>query len=93
MRPASEKPLTYEMLAEVIKTSAGVPLDPAGLEAPEARFKDLGVDSLGLLGIVAELERRCGVTLGQDAEQAPSPHELVGIVRAEQGGAASGKGR
>ncbi|MFE0173500.1 acyl carrier protein [Streptomyces sp. NPDC059002] len=85
--------LTYETLAALVQQCAGVTLRPAELEEPDAVFKDLGVDSLGTLGIVAELENRYGVQLGKDAEEATAPGELLDIVNrriAEEAGTPKG---
>lgn len=73
--------LTFGDLATLMKQSAGVTVDPAQLEAaPETPFNELGVDSLGLLGIVGELENRHGVSLPTDAERCKTPAEFVALV-------------
>ncbi|MFF2779343.1 acyl carrier protein [Streptomyces sp. NPDC058052] len=73
--------LTFDELAALMKQSAGVTVDPAELEkAPDAPFSTLGVDSLGLLGIVGELENRYGVALPTDAERSKSPADFLALV-------------
>ncbi|GGY70547.1 acyl carrier protein [Streptomyces omiyaensis] len=73
--------LTFDELAALMKQAAGVTVDPRELEkAPDAPFGTLGVDSLGLLGIVGELENRYGVALPTDAERSKSPAEFLGLV-------------
>ncbi|MFD8207800.1 acyl carrier protein [Streptomyces sp. NPDC059695] len=73
--------LTFGDLATLMKQSAGVTVDPLQLEeAPETPFSGLGVDSLGLLGIVGELENRHGVALPTDAERCKTPAEFVALV-------------
>ncbi|MEE1816010.1 acyl carrier protein [Streptomyces sp. NPDC004288] len=73
--------LTFGDLASLMKQSAGVTVDPVQLEAsPETPFSGLGVDSLGLLGIVGELENRHGVALPTDAERCKTPAEFVALV-------------
>jgi minimal PKS acyl carrier protein len=77
-------PFTYRELAELMKASAGVSADPLEMESrPEAGFDEFGLDSLGLLAVVAELEQRYGLPLGQDAEACKSPAELVGFVNSQ----------
>ncbi|MGW8763439.1 acyl carrier protein [Streptomyces sp. NPDC055815] len=73
--------LTFGELAALMKQSAGVTVDPTQLEeAPEIPFAGLGVDSLGLLGIVGELENRHGVALPTDAERCKTPAEFIALV-------------
>ncbi|MFE0646504.1 acyl carrier protein [Streptomyces sp. NPDC058877] len=73
--------LTFGELAALMKHSAGVTVDPARLEQdPDTPFNGLGVDSLGLLGIVGELENRHGVSLPNDAERCKTPAEFVALV-------------
>ncbi|MFJ1755075.1 acyl carrier protein [Kitasatospora sp. NPDC088134] len=55
--------ITYEELATLIKTRAGVAVTVDDLAAPGRMFLDLGVDSLGVLGVLADLENRYGVSL------------------------------
>ncbi|GLF95482.1 acyl carrier protein [Streptomyces yaizuensis] len=69
--------LSHEELAEVITRCAGARTDAAALRTTRPTFQDLGVDSLGLLGIVAELEQMFGIRLGDDAERCSSPDELL----------------
>ncbi|MFF0473810.1 acyl carrier protein [Streptomyces sp. NPDC004284] len=73
--------LTFGELATLMKQSAGVTVDPTRLEeSPETPFSELGVDSLGLLGIVGELENRHGVSLPTDAERCKAPAEFISLV-------------
>ncbi|GAA0319360.1 acyl carrier protein [Streptomyces polychromogenes] len=72
--------LTMEELATLMK-SAGITVDPAELTSrPDSRFDDYGLDSLGLLGIVGELENRRGRALPADADRCKSPREFVDLV-------------
>ncbi|KIF06717.1 Curamycin polyketide synthase acyl carrier protein [Streptomyces sp. RSD-27] len=74
------EPLTMEELATLMK-SAGITVDPAELTSrPDSRFDDYGLDSLGLLGIVGELENRRGRALPTDADRCKSPREFVDLV-------------
>ncbi|MGW1199818.1 acyl carrier protein [Streptomyces sp. NPDC002536] len=81
--PSLPDRLTYEQLAVIVRACTGVQLDAAGLDDPGLELKALGVDSLGLLGVVAELERRYPVLLGREAEQAASPRALHDLVNAQ----------
>ena len=74
--------LNHDELADVITRCAGSPTDGVALRA-NPTFADIGVDSLGLLGVVAELERTFGVQFGADAETCASPAELLDIANAQ----------
>ena len=54
----------------------------AGFEhhRPEAAFADFGLDSLGLLGIVGELENRHGRPMPPEADQCKTPHAFLDLV-------------
>lgn len=73
--------LTFDELAVLMKKSAGVTVDPRQMaDRPDSLFADFGLDSLGLLGIVGELENRHGTPLPPDADQCKSPHAFVDLV-------------
>ncbi|MFI8434616.1 acyl carrier protein [Streptomyces sp. NPDC079020] len=73
--------LTYEELATLMKNGAGVSVDPLEMESrPASAFDEFGLDSLGLLGIVAALENRYGVPLPADADKCKSPREFLDLV-------------
>ncbi|MER5928862.1 acyl carrier protein [Streptomyces sp. NPDC002054] len=75
------EPLTVEELSALMKRSAGVTVDPAVLAArPDAPFADYGLDSLGLLGIVAELEKRHGHPLPIEVDQCKTPATFLNLV-------------
>lgn len=76
-------PFTYEDLAELMKTTAGVPADPLEMEARDASFADFGLDSLGLMAVVANIEQNYGIPLGTDAERCKTPREFVGLVNSQ----------
>ncbi|MDI5961735.1 acyl carrier protein [Streptomyces sp. SL13] len=76
-----KKELTYEELAALMKSSAGVTVDPAALAAgPDTRFTEYGLDSLGLLGIVGELENRHGIAIDGDADSCTTPRAFIEVV-------------
>ncbi|WP_441245106.1 acyl carrier protein [Kitasatospora sp. McL0602] len=70
--------LTYDELALLIKNRAGVTVPAETVAEPGIGFDELGVDSLGVLGIVAELENRYGLKLGSDLPG--TPQELLDAV-------------
>ncbi|TQJ47421.1 acyl carrier protein [Streptomyces sp. NBC_00080] len=72
--------ITVEELAELMKKSAGVTVDPEELRRDDTGFDRLGVDSLGLLGIVGELENRYGTPMPPDAERSKSPRQFLDLV-------------
>ncbi|MBT2544264.1 acyl carrier protein [Streptomyces sp. ISL-44] len=72
--------LTLEELAALMKT-AGITVDPAQLaSSPDSAFEEYGLDSLGLLGIVGELENRRGRALPTDADRCKTPGEFLDLV-------------
>lgn len=82
--------ITLEELAPLLGTVCGVTVSGEELKAaPQTTFEDLDVDSLGRLGLTAELERRGGISLGGEAEEARSPYELVSVYNAALDGAAA----
>lgn len=73
--------LTYEELAALMKSSAGVTVDPRQLaDSPGTPFAEYGLDSLGLLGIVGELENRRGVSIAGEADSCKTPGAFVDVV-------------
>ncbi|MFI9272955.1 acyl carrier protein [Kitasatospora sp. NPDC052896] len=73
-------PLTYDELATLIATRAGIKITPPDLEHPNATFDGFGVDSLALLGIVGELENRWGTPITSGAESSATPHAFLAAV-------------
>ncbi|MDT0573644.1 acyl carrier protein [Streptomyces sp. DSM 3412] len=73
--------ITVEELSELMKKAAGVTVTPEELQQRyESGFDALGIDSLGLLGIVGELENRYGTPMPPDAEKAKSPRQFLDQV-------------
>lgn len=73
--------LTYEELASLMKNGAGLTVDPLAMESrPGSAFDEYGLDSLGLLGIVAVLENRFGRPLPADADRCKTPGEFLDVV-------------
>lgn len=72
--------LTMEELAVLMKT-AGITVDPNEMATrPDSAFDSYGLDSLGLLGIVGELENRRGRALPTDADRCKTPGEFLDLV-------------
>ncbi|MFD3695309.1 acyl carrier protein [Streptomyces sp. NPDC058646] len=73
--------LTVEELAALMKKGAGITVDPVDMASrPDAAFEEWGLDSLGLLGIVGELENRHGRPLPADADRCKTPREFLSLV-------------
>jgi len=77
-------PVTFEELASLMKGRAGLTVEPAELESRRgSTFEEFDLDSLGLLGIIAELGNRYGRTLSEEAEACKTPNDLLNVVNAE----------
>ncbi|MET9463922.1 phosphopantetheine-binding protein [Streptomyces sp. NPDC006544] len=75
--------LTVEELAALMKSGAGITVDPAEMtRRPDSKFDDFGLDSLGLLGIVGLLENQRGRALPTDADRCKTPKEFLELVNA-----------
>ncbi|MCW7942322.1 Curamycin polyketide synthase acyl carrier protein [Streptomyces hygroscopicus] len=73
--------ITVEELAELMKKAAGVTVAPQDLQQRyDSGFDALGIDSLGLLGIVGELENRHGTPMPPDAERCKTPRQFLDLV-------------
>jgi len=73
--------ITVEELSELMKQAAGVTVAPQDLQQQyDSAFDSLGIDSLGLLGIVGELENRHGTPMPPDAERCKTPRQFLDMV-------------
>ena len=72
--------LTHGELVLLIKTRAGITVDPEAIGHPDATFDEFGVDSLALLGIVGELENRFGTAIAPGTEMSKTPQEFLDAV-------------
>ncbi|MFI0091729.1 acyl carrier protein [Streptomyces bobili] len=73
--------ITIEELAELMKKSAGITVASDDLQRQyDIGFDALGIDSLGLLGIVGELENRYGTPMPPDAERSKTPRQFLDQV-------------
>ncbi|NUU24212.1 MAG: acyl carrier protein [Streptomycetaceae bacterium] len=67
-----------------MKSAAGVAVDPMELERrSDEAFADLGLDSLGLMAVVAEIEHSYRAPMGPDAERCKTPGDFVALVNAQ----------
>jgi minimal PKS acyl carrier protein len=74
--------LTYEELASIIFRSVGVVVESHQLSSRLMTFEDIGVDSLGVLSVIRELEHRRRIDLGtMAARDCRTPHQLMARVR------------
>ncbi|MCW5250574.1 MULTISPECIES: acyl carrier protein [unclassified Streptomyces] len=73
--------VTVEELSALMRRTAGVQVDPVTLQQQAGDgFEAFGLDSLGLLGIVAELEKRYGLGLPEQAERCKTPADFLALV-------------
>ncbi|MCK7625169.1 acyl carrier protein [Streptomyces sp. RS10V-4] len=85
--------LTLDELAALMKSAAGLTVDPAEMaDRPDTTFAEYGLDSLGLLGIVGELENRFGRPLPTDAERAKTPRDFLDLVNGNSDSSGPGRG-
>ncbi len=74
-------PMTYEDLASLMKSRAGTPVEPEELASRSGSpFGDFGLDSLGLLGVISEVENRYGCSIDGEPEAHKSPGALLALV-------------
>lgn len=67
-------------LAEVINRCAGVAVTGEQISCSGLSFNELGVDSLGVMGVVAELQRNHGMSREVDIAPDQSPRELLTLL-------------
>ncbi|AYC39838.1 acyl carrier protein [Streptomyces griseorubiginosus] len=73
--------ITVEELAGLMKKAAGITVAPEDLQQlSDSGFDSFGLDSLGLLGIVGELENRYGTPMPPDAEKCKTPRQFLDLV-------------
>ncbi|MFG2289287.1 acyl carrier protein [Streptomyces sp. NPDC048595] len=77
--------LTLDELASLMKSAAGLTVDPKDLaNRADLTFAEFGLDSLGLLGIVGELENRHGRPMPTDAERCKTPRDFLTLVNTDK---------
>lgn len=74
-------PVTYEELASLMKSRAGTLVEPEELASRSGSpFEEFGLDSLGLLGIISELENRYGCKIDAEPQSHATPSALLTLV-------------
>lgn len=74
----TETMITLDELVTLVNTCAGVALSVQELaKDPNQTFTDLAVDSLGLLGVAAEVELRYGLEPDSQADSVATPLDLL----------------
>ncbi|MGC9668390.1 acyl carrier protein [Planosporangium sp. 12N6] len=71
--------ITTQDLAALLDAGAGLKIPAASL-TPDTQLATLGIDSLALLGLTAEIERRHQVKLSMDAGGSTSVGEFLRSV-------------
>ena len=83
--PATAMP-TRDELSQIVKTVAGVEIDAGQIQQdPAVTLDELGVDSLGLLGVFAAAERQYGIEIHADIEDCQTFADLEAIIRQAAG--------
>ena len=73
--------LSYGDLASLMKRCAGLTVDPELMRTrPDSTFEEYGLDSLGLLAIVGELENRYGTPIEPGAESSKTPGDFLDAI-------------
>jgi minimal PKS acyl carrier protein len=67
-------------LAALISRCTGVTVTGAQVIDSGRTFDDLGVDSLGLMGVLAELQRNHGMSRNVDMQPDQSPLDLLYLL-------------
>jgi aromatase len=81
--PATSAPSRADLIG-MIKTAAGVEIDARQMQQnPQATFTDLGVDSLGLFGVFAAIEKKYGLEINADVDDCRTLADLEAIVGLE----------
>lgn len=74
---------SHHELAALMKKCAGLTVDPAALAgSPEMTFTEFGLDSLGLLAIVGELENHYSMPIEPGAESCKTPNDFIDVINA-----------
>jgi acyl carrier protein len=76
---AESASVTLDEFSELLSSSAGVRIMP-GLVGEDTTFKELGVDSLALLGVIPVLERNRQIRIPVDAENIETVSEFLDLV-------------
>lgn len=74
-------PLTYEEFLTIVQRCTGVPAEVLQVDDPTVTIEDMGVDSLGLLSVLTEVENRYDIRL--DADGVTCFHEIHSLINEE----------
>jgi acyl carrier protein len=74
--------ITAQDLASLLDAGAGLKISTAKL-APDTQFAALGIDSLAILGLTAEIERRHSVKLSTEVTGTTSVAEFLRSVNSQ----------
>ncbi|RKT87396.1 minimal PKS acyl carrier protein [Saccharopolyspora antimicrobica] len=75
--PETNLPLSSITLASLISRCTGVAVTGDQIDDAGQSFAELGVDSLGLLGVMAQLQRDYGLPETVDVNTDHSPRDLL----------------
>jgi acyl carrier protein len=76
---AGSTSVTLDEFSEILSSSAGVRITPDQV-SEGTTFKELGVDSLALLGVIPVLERARQIRIPVDAENIETVSEFLELV-------------
>jgi acyl carrier protein len=76
---AESASVTLAELTDILSSSAGAPIKPDQV-TESTTFRELGVDSLALLGVIPILERTRQIVLPADAENIETVSEFLDLV-------------
>jgi aromatase len=77
----STQVITLDDITTSVNQTAGMQITPADLvKDTSATFASMGVDSLGVLGVVSAFERRFGLDAASDADGGASVQELISYL-------------
>ena len=76
---AESASVTLDEFSEILSSSAGVRITPY-LVGEGTTFKELGVDSLALLGVIPVIERNRQILIPVDAENIETVSEFLDLV-------------
>lgn len=87
----SDRYISLDALGKVVQRKTGIAVDTAALATEPATVSELGIDSLGWLGVVGELENEYALSL-DDAAQITTLPAMVAYVNRMLGGGAETSG-
>jgi aromatase len=76
----SDAYLSLDVLGDVVRSKTGIQVNTALLATQPATISELGIDSLGWLGVISEVENQYGISITASAETITTLPELIVIV-------------